>query len=82
MYNLQHVRNYSYSQHPSEQKDEFILKMDPRTNQAVYLPISFKIALLKKKKMLYLSQEEELKLQKMQRAITPHFIHLVPRGIA
>ena len=50
--NYEHIRNYSFSQHPIEQKDEFICQIDKEKNQMQFFPISTKLALLKKKRNL------------------------------
>lgn len=71
------MRNYSYSHHEIDQRDEFIIKLDPLSNKAEYLPIGFKLALLKKKRMMQLSQEDERAKEKSK---PPHFALLAPRG--
>ena len=55
------------------------MHLDPRTNQAVYLPVSTKLAIAKKKASK-LSAEEEEHLKRKQQELTPHFMVLVPRA--
>lgn len=57
------------------------MKLDPKTNKAEFLPVGFKIALLKKKRMLQMSQEQEDRLREKQKSLTPHFMIMAPRGI-
>lgn len=77
---MEHLRNYSYSQHPNDQKDEFILKLDPKSNKAEYLAIATKLAVIKKKKVMYVSQEDEERLEAIKRQLTPHFMTIAPRS--
>lgn len=44
------------------------------------MPINVKMAILKKKKMMHLSQEDEAKLE-MTKKLTPHFMITAPRSI-
>lgn len=78
---LEHVRNYCFSQHQNDSRDEYVLHIDPATKTATYMPISTKLALLKKKRMQLLSQEDEDKLAKHQQTLTPGYMMLAPRSL-
>jgi len=46
---LEHVRNYAFSSHTIDTKDEYIVEIDNNNNQMTYLPINIKLALQKKR---------------------------------
>lgn len=49
---LEHVRNYGFSMHSIDSKDEYILEIDHANNKVRYIPIDVKLALQKKKRPL------------------------------
>ena len=55
---LEHVRNYCFSQQPNDAKDEFVLHLDPKTNEALFTAVSTKLAIVKKKAMKLTAEEE------------------------
>ena len=42
---VEHVRNYAFSQHQNEAKDEFIIQIDNATKQIKMFPVQSKVAL-------------------------------------
>jgi hypothetical protein len=60
---LEHIRNYTFSQQPLQTHDEYVLHIDPATRMARYVPVAIKLALLKKKRMVMLNDEDEAKFQ-------------------
>lgn len=58
---FEHVRNYCYSQIPNEAKDEFVIQLDRSKNVMKYQPIGAKLALQKKRKIVNLSQDDDMK---------------------
>ena len=48
---------------------------------ARYVPVAIKLALLKKKRMAYLQEEDEAKLHTRQQQLTPAFMMLAPRPL-
>lgn len=54
--------------------------MNPKTSIAEYLPIQAKMAILKKKKMFHLSQEDEALMEKNKK-LTPHFMIAGARAV-